>query len=53
MDLAADLPSVRPYLRSKYGDQLPPEALADIEAHVRNVAARYGIATGPTDGEDE
>jgi hypothetical protein len=53
MDLAAELPSMRPYLRSKYGPQLPPEAIADIEAYSAQVAARYGVSTGPAPGEDE
>jgi transcriptional regulator with XRE-family HTH domain len=49
LDLSAELPSMRPYLRSKYGTDLPPEAIADIEA----IAARYGISSGPAPGEDE
>ena len=40
---------MRPYLRSKYGDELPPEAISQIEA----IAARYGITNGPAPGEDE
>ncbi len=44
-----DLPSLRPYLRTKYGE-LPPEALAEIEDYL----ARFGgYGTGPADGEDE
>ena len=53
MDLAGELPSMRPYLRSKYGPKLPPEAIADIEAYSARVAARYGVSTGPAPGEDE
>ena len=53
MDLAPELPSMRPYLRSKYGPQLPPEAIADIDAYSAQVAARYGVSTGPAPGEDE
>ena len=49
LDLSPDLPSMRPYLRSKYGDELPPEAIEQIEA----IAARYGISAGPAPGEDE
>lgn len=49
LDLSAELPSMRPYLRSKYGTDLPLEAIADIEA----IAARYGISSGPAPGEDE
>ncbi len=53
MDLAPELPSMRPYLRSKYGQHLPPEAIAEIDAYGAEVAARYGISTGPKPGEDE
>ena len=49
LNLSTDLPSMRPYLRSKYGDELPPEAIEQIEA----IAARYGISAGPAPGEDE
>ncbi len=49
LELAPDLPSMRPYLRSKYGEDLPPNAMAEIEA----IAARYGIPAGPGPGEDE
>ncbi len=48
LTLSRELPSMRPYLRSKYGNDLPPEAIADIEA----IAARY-VSTGPEPGEDE
>ena len=47
------LPSMRPYLRSKYGPELPAEAIAEIEAYSNQIAARYGISTGPAPGEDE
>jgi len=53
MDLAPELPSLRPYLRSKYGDYLPPEAIADIDLYSAQVAARYGVSTGPAPGQDE
>ena len=53
MELSPELPSMQPYLRSKYGTQLPPEAIADIEAYSRQVAGRYGVSTGPGPGEDE
>jgi transcriptional regulator with XRE-family HTH domain len=49
LNLAPDLPSMRPYLRSKYGDELPPEAIEQIE----QIAARYGVTDGPAPGEDE
>jgi transcriptional regulator with XRE-family HTH domain len=53
IELAPELPSMRPYLRSKYGPELPSAAIADIEAYSSRVAARYGISTGPAPGEDE
>jgi transcriptional regulator with XRE-family HTH domain len=46
-----ELPSFRPYLRSKYRE-LPPEAIAEIEAEFERIARDYG-ARGPVDGEDE
>ena len=43
----ADLPSVGPYLRTKYRD-LPPEALDALSRDVSRVLARHGIdPTGP------
>ena len=53
IDLPETLPTLRPYLRSKYGTALPPQALADIAAYVERVASSYGITTGPAPGEDE
>lgn len=49
----AELPALRPYLRTKY--HLPPEALAKLEASVTAIAGEYGISIdrGPTRGEDE
>ncbi|MFN3006663.1 helix-turn-helix domain-containing protein [Mycolicibacterium wolinskyi] len=53
---AQELPTMRPYLRTKYR-QLPPAAVNEIEAHFTDVARRYGISFdqrgGPVDGEDE
>jgi transcriptional regulator with XRE-family HTH domain len=46
-----ELPTFRPYLRSKYRE-LPPEAVAEIEAVFERLARDYG-AHGPVDGEDE
>ena len=46
-----ELPSFRPYLRSKYRE-LPPEAIAEIEAVFERLACDYG-ARGPVDREDE
>jgi transcriptional regulator with XRE-family HTH domain len=49
----SQLPTLQPYLRSKYRD-LPPEALADIERYATRLAKRHGVALeGPIDGEDE
>ncbi len=50
----ADLPSVGPYLRTKYLD-LPPEALDALSRDVSRVLARHGIdpTGGPGPGEDE
>lgn len=51
-----ELPTIRPYLRSKYRD-LPPEAVAEIEAEFDAIAKKHGVsfdqADGPTGGEDE
>lgn len=49
----SELPTLTPYLRSKYGD-LPDEAMAQIERYATRVAKRHGIALeGPAPGEDE
>lgn len=53
IDLSGQLPTLRPYLRSKYGAALPADALAEIVAYVDRVAGRYGVSTGPASGEDE
>ncbi len=51
-----DLPTIRPYLRTKYR-QLPPRAIQEIEAHFAKMAEKYGISfdpnDGPRDGQDE
>lgn len=47
------LPTFKPYLRAKYGE-LPPEALAELEASIGRVVKRYGYdGNGPAPGEDE
>lgn len=51
-----DLPTLRPYLRTKY--HLTDKAVADIEATFQGIADRYGIdfdrdTGGPANGEDE
>jgi transcriptional regulator with XRE-family HTH domain len=48
--LPEELPSFRPYMRSKYSE-LPDEAVAEVEQYLARVAKRHGI--GPIDGEDE
>lgn len=51
-----DLPTIRPYLRTKY-HQLPPNAVQEIEIYFDEVAHRHGISfdpyDGPVNGEDE
>ena len=46
-----ELPSFRPYPRTKYRD-LPPEAVAEIESVFDRLAREYRLE-GPRDGEDE
>jgi transcriptional regulator with XRE-family HTH domain len=49
-----DLPSVGPYLRTKYSD-LPEEAIDQLRDEVARVLRKHGIEPndGPRDGEDE
>lgn len=47
----AELPTFRPYLRSKYRE-LPPEAIEEIESVFERIARDYG-AQGPVNREDE
>jgi transcriptional regulator with XRE-family HTH domain len=47
----AELPTFRPYLRTKYRD-LPPEAIDEIAAVFDRLARDFG-QRGPADGEDE
>jgi transcriptional regulator with XRE-family HTH domain len=53
---AHELPTIRPYLRTKYRD-LPPEAVSEIEAEFDAIARKHGVSfdrdDGPKDGEDE
>jgi transcriptional regulator with XRE-family HTH domain len=52
-DVPADLPTLKPYLRTKYRE-LPPEAVEQIEAYAANLARRHGVyLNGPAAGEDE
>ncbi len=48
-----ELPTLMPYLRSKYQD-LPAGALKDIERYANRLAKQHGVALqGPAPGEDE
>ncbi len=47
-----ELPTFRPYLRTKYG-QLPADALRKLERYFERIAAEYGDHDGPAAGEDE
>lgn len=54
-DLAPALPTLTPYLRTKYR-QLPAEAHDEIAAAFQRIAAKYGMnetSTGPMAGQDE
>lgn len=49
----SELPSFRPYLRTKYRD-LPAEDVERLERSFLTIAKRHGLTTdGPTQGEDE
>jgi transcriptional regulator with XRE-family HTH domain len=49
----ADLPSFKPYLRTKYGN-IPAEELERIEEYALKIAKRNGVSlSGPAPGEDE
>jgi transcriptional regulator with XRE-family HTH domain len=50
----AELPSVGPYLRTKYRD-LPPEAVDQLQSQIARVLKKHGIepGKGPIVGEDE
>jgi transcriptional regulator with XRE-family HTH domain len=48
---AGQLPSLRPYMRTKYR-QLPDDALAEVESFVKELRRKYG-GRGPIDHEDE
>jgi transcriptional regulator with XRE-family HTH domain len=52
-DAPTALPSLRPYLRSKYR-QLPAEAGEQLERYAERLAKRHGVdLNGPAPGEDE
>jgi len=48
-----ELPTLTPYLRTKYGE-LPREATEQIQAYADRLARQHGVdLSGPTPGEDE
>ena len=48
-----DLPSFKPYLRTKYRN-LPADEIEKIEAYAAKLAKKYGVSLdGPAPGEDE
>lgn len=47
-----ELPSLMPYLHSKYRD-LPPEAVEEMTAYFERLARKYKLSAGPRPGEDE
>lgn len=48
-----NLPSLTPYLRTKYRD-LPPEASDQLEAYAARLMKKHGVdLSGPAPGEDE
>jgi transcriptional regulator with XRE-family HTH domain len=49
----SELPSFKPYLRTKYRD-LPPEDIESIEKYAARLAKKHGITLdGPAPGQDE
>ena len=52
-DAPTALPSLRPYLRSKYRE-LPADAADQLERYAERLAKRHGVdLAGPSPGEDE
>src|ERR1700722_1896434 len=47
------LPNLVPYLRTKYGDDLPDEAIAEITSFFDYTKAKYGDGGGPVEDEIE
>jgi transcriptional regulator with XRE-family HTH domain len=47
-----ELPTFTPYLRSKYGGELPPEAINELETFFDYLRSKHGL-DGPIAGEDE
>lgn len=49
----SELPSMRPYLRTKYRE-LPISAANELDAYVQRLAKKHGVSlSGPAPGEDE
>lgn len=49
----SELPSMRPYLRTKYRE-LPSEAADQLDSYVQRLAKKHGVRlSGPAPGEDE
>jgi transcriptional regulator with XRE-family HTH domain len=46
----SELPALRPYMRAKF-EQLPDDAVAEVERFIATLADRYG--SGPVNHEDE
>jgi transcriptional regulator with XRE-family HTH domain len=52
-DTPSQLPTLKPYLRTKYR-RLPVEAADQLEAYAEKLAKRHGVdLSGPAPGEDE
>jgi transcriptional regulator with XRE-family HTH domain len=52
-DAPSELPTLKPYLRTKYR-QLPATAFEELDAYVDRLAKKHGVdLTGPRPGEDE
>jgi transcriptional regulator with XRE-family HTH domain len=52
-DAPSELPTLKPYLRTKYRS-LPAEAADQLEAYATRLAKRHGVdLSGPAPGEDE
>jgi transcriptional regulator with XRE-family HTH domain len=52
-DSPGELPTLKPYLRTKYR-RLPAEAADQLEAYAERLAKKHGVdLSGPAPGEDE
>lgn len=48
-----DLPTIEPYLRTKYGQALSDEARAEVAASFATIARKYGLDPMKTDPDDD